>query len=542
MQRIGQWLLAAAFLLHAPQWAQAHFLWIVAGNQSPDGKVHVYFGEAAEPDEPGLLKRVEKAQVFQVANGKLTEVPVKIGADSLEGTAAAVGPAAYVLSFPYGTLTRGDDTFLLQYHAKCYSGDQPMLWTPVGDAKALPLEVTPRIDGQETHLQVTWKGEPLADAEVTIESEGQENIKGQTDKQGIYTATLPLGKLYSIRAKHVEKASGMHDGQEYKEIRHYSTLALKLPETIVTAGLPDLTPAVTSFGAAIAGDHVYVYGGHLGEAHHYSAPGQSGSFLRLNLKQPEKWEKLADVPKRTGLAMVPYRGKVIRLGGFEALNAEDADEQLVSRADVAIYDPAENRWTDLTALPQGRSSLDAVVIGDNLYVVGGWNMAPGEKTAWHDTALVADLTQSPIVWNELPAPQFQRRALSLGEWKGQLVAIGGMQAKGGPTKATAIYNPTAKTWTAGPNLLGNTMDGFGSSAFAIGDTLYVSTMSGKLQQLSADGNQWQVVAQLAHPRFFHRMLPTADGKLLFVGGASMQTGKIEVLEVINPVELTTAQR
>jgi hypothetical protein len=53
-----------------------------------------------------------------------------------------------------------------------------------------------------------------------------------------------------------------------------------------------------------------------------------------------------------------------------------------------------------------------------------------------------------------------------------------------------------------------------------------------LQRLTDDGSKWDVVGQMAHPRFFHRMLPTHDGRLLIVGGASMESGKIRALELL----------
>ena len=37
-----------------------------------------------------------------------------------------------------------------------------------------------------------------------------------------------------------------------------------LPATADTPRLPDLPAPVSSFGAAVVGDHVYVYGGHSG--------------------------------------------------------------------------------------------------------------------------------------------------------------------------------------------------------------------------------------------------------------------------------------
>ena len=73
---------------------------------------------------------------------------------------------------------------------------------------------------------------------------------------------------------------------------------------VISPAIPDLPQAITSFGAAVLGDTVYVYGGHHGHAHHYSQSGQSGDLLRLSLKNPTTWELVATGPKLQGLAMV----------------------------------------------------------------------------------------------------------------------------------------------------------------------------------------------------------------------------------------------
>lgn len=542
MLRLVRGLLPALLVALTPLLAQAHFVWIVAGPTSPDGQVHVYFSEEAAPDNPELLARIAHAKLFQSAAGQISELPLVRDKESLAATPSGPGPKAFFLSLNYGVLAKGEETFQLRYYAKSYDKADPRVWTAVAQPSALPFEITPRMAGDEVQFEVTWQGKPQADIALTIEAEGIDNIEGTTSERGIFAAKLPAGKTVSIRAKHTENTAGEQDGKAYASVRHYATLSLMVPAEVTSSKLPNLDPPVTSFGAAIAGDYAYVYGGHLGEAHHYSTEGQSARFARLNLKQPSQWEELAAVPKRTGLAMVPYQGKLIRVGGFEARNKGEEKEHLVSVADVASYDPATKTWTELTALPQGRSSHDAVVIGNSLYVVGGWSMNGEEKTVWQDDALVADLTQQPLVWQALPQPTFHRRAVSVGEWQGQLVVVGGMQQKGGPTQSTAFYNPSTKAWSDGPAVQGNAMDGFGSSAFAVGDTLYVSTMSGKLQRLSHDGQRFDTVAQLAHPRFFHRMLPTAEGQLLFIGGASMQTGKVAELELFNPMELLTAEK
>lgn len=76
------------------------------------------------------------------------------------------------------------------------------------------------------------------------------------------------------------------------------------------------------------------------------------------------------------------------------------------------------------------------------------------------------------------------------------------------------------------------MDGFGSSSFAVGGKLFVTTYGGTLQRLREDGKAWEVLSTLEHDRFFHRLLPLSDNQLIAVGGASMSSGKFEEVDVI----------
>src|SRR5690242_12640385 len=89
-----------------------------------------------------------------------------------------------------------------------------------------------------------------------------------------------------------------------------------VPATADTPHLPDLPAPLSAFGAAVAGDHVYVYGGHSGKAHSYSTETTLGEFRRLDLKNPTKWEDLPGGPKLQGLALVAHDGKLYRVGGM----------------------------------------------------------------------------------------------------------------------------------------------------------------------------------------------------------------------------------
>ncbi len=298
---------------------------------------------------------------------------------------------------------------------------------------------------------------------------------------------------------------------------------------------------VTSFGAARVGDGIYVYGGHTGSAHTYSANEQSNELLKLDLNQPRvKWHVVSKGRRLQGLALVAHGSKLFSIGGFQAKNDEGEEHDLHSQPLVTAYDTETGKWSELPPLPAGRSSHDAAVLEDTIYVVGGWDMnsvKSGDEveteTKWHTSALSLDLAQDNPQWRELPPPPFQRRALSVAAHAGKIFVIGGMQREGGPTRDVAVYDPANQAWLEGPALLGdNDMVGFGASAWSIDGQLVVSCYNGDLQLLSSDGSAWRRLGKTQEARFFHRLLPLDTHQLISVGGANMESGKFLIPERI----------
>jgi Protein of unknown function (DUF3386) len=121
-------------------------------------------------------------------------------------------------------LKKGDsDPFLLMYYAKAHvAGNENHL--PWG---RLALEIV-QVEGK---FQVLWQGKPLAGAEVVCSSPGQEKPeKKTTDKSGTFDLGAFKVGVCGIRAKHVEMKQGEYDGKKYKEVRHYTTLVIRVAE------------------------------------------------------------------------------------------------------------------------------------------------------------------------------------------------------------------------------------------------------------------------------------------------------------------------
>jgi N-acetylneuraminic acid mutarotase/YHS domain-containing protein len=297
---------------------------------------------------------------------------------------------------------------------------------------------------------------------------------------------------------------------------------------------PALPEAVSSFGAAVCDGHVYVYGGHSGKAHQYSTATVIGKFRRLSLASPDRgWQDLPSGPPLQGLALVSHDGKLYRIGGMQPRNPPGEQSDLVSFASCAVFDPATNRWDPLPDMPQGRSSHDAVVVGDKLVVVGGWSLnSQQQNRGWLDKALILDLSRKPLTWEAVPQP-FKRRALNMAAVDGKAVVLCGMTSDNELERTVNVFDPETKRWSELPEVPGAMMNGFTPAACTSGGRLHVSPADGKVYRLTEKRDSWEEVATLANPRFVHRMVVIGDNRLLVLGGAS-RAGNVAISEVIEP--------
>ncbi len=298
--------------------------------------------------------------------------------------------------------------------------------------------------------------------------------------------------------------------------------------------LPDLPQPITSFGAAVLDDHLYIVGGHSGDPHQYSKETLAEGFHRIDLRKPAKWESLPATRKLQGVAAVGHGGRIYRIGGLEPRNVEDKPGDLHSVADVARFDVKSRKWEDCTPLPEPRSSHDAVVVGNEVIVIGGWTMAgDGVKGVWLTTVWSADLTQWPLKWKTLAETPFKRRAMSIAAADRKVIVIGGLEPKGGTTDAVSILDLDTGKWSQGaPFPSADRMKGFGSSAFGIGKHIYANGWSTPLLSYDVQDNAWKPLdIKLNHQRFFHRLVAHGNDRLIVIGGAG-KGGQREDAQVI----------
>ncbi|MEM9412515.1 MAG: hypothetical protein AAGA30_15480, partial [Planctomycetota bacterium] len=415
----------------------------------------------------------------------------------------------------------------------------------------LPLDIVFESKGGKTTFQLMHKTKPATDCEFFLIDEKDETHEFTTDSDGkVVFDRAPSGQ-WLIRAKATDAEGGEHNGEKYNEKRYYCTLVLgnKAAEKTetkaelsisgtpvnLTMPFPELPVGITSFGGAMVKDQLYVYGGHCGRAHDYYQSGQNAKLYCLNTNsQSAEWEVVSDTVGSQGLAMVSHKNDLYRLGGFTAKNKQGEKHDLHSSDEFSKFDFELKKWKQLQPMPVARSSFDAVVVEDTLYVIGGWTMkGRDQETEWCDNFLTLSLADDDANWETHEIP-FKRRALSVGFQGDKIYVVGGMRQRGGPTSEVKVYDMKTGAWSDGPELLGGKgMEGFGSSCFNIGGRLVASTYGGSVLRLDEAGEGWEKLHELEIGRFFHRLLPLDGEKFMLVGGANMEAGKLYDIEVFS---------
>jgi hypothetical protein len=228
----SSWIAGLLALLVTAPAAMAHFVWVsVEKDSSGQPAAHVWFSELAEPDSADLL---DKITTIKVAGRAAAAKPAAIAVTKqVQGNGGALvgsvpaGTQALSAQIRYGVVTRGENTFLLQYYAKYLDGSAANLKAVARD-ESLALDVVPHVGDGGYTLEVLYQGKPVADAELVIFDPTAAQTDLKTDSAGRAKLAAVKPGLYSIRAKWVVKESGKERDQAYTQVNHYSTLALRV--------------------------------------------------------------------------------------------------------------------------------------------------------------------------------------------------------------------------------------------------------------------------------------------------------------------------
>jgi N-acetylneuraminic acid mutarotase len=508
--------------------AGAHFVFVVPQSDLVTSKVIV--SEDLQPDADVDIGIISKLKLVS-ADLKGNEMPLKL--EKIDH-AMAVDLSGIGTRIVHGSVELGVEQldkskpFLLVYFPKTILGDA---FNPATHLKGdLPVELMAIGAPGKFHFQMLAAGKPVAAAEINLILPDHTHQKLIANAKG-ETEDFTTPGRYGLWSRNVAVAAGERDGKKFEEIHRYATLVVDIPAGPVITTFPSMPEPASSFGAVACDGWLYLYGGHVVDTHSYDTQSVSGRFSRLNLANHQSWEPLPGGPALQGLNLATWHGKIYRVGGMNPHNKPDQPEDVRSVADCACFDPANQTWTKLPDMPEPRSSHDVVVVGNQLIVIGGWTLKGDPDDAhWLDSVVTLDLAAAKPQWKSFKQP-FERRAFIAASYHGKAYVIGGFGDDSEPTKRVDIYDPATDRWTAGPQLPGGEINGFGAAACIAGDRLYVSVADGHLYELDEKDDEWVTIARTM-PRIVHRLVANGS-QILVIGGSAgkKQSALIEAVQL-----------
>jgi N-acetylneuraminic acid mutarotase len=187
-------------------------------------------------------------------------------------------------------------------------------------------------------------------------------------------------------------------------------------------------------------------------------------------------------------------------------------------------DLTQGKWHEAKTMTTPRSENSAAVLGDLIYVPGGFG---GEKALEaYDPAADA--------WTTLKPMPEGRHHLMVAAHKGLLYVFGGAQAGGWQSSNTAwAYDPAADTWKT---LAAMPEPRVAGAAVSLGDYLYVVGGTGGSQALlryDPAGDTWTGLAALLEPRE-HVAAAALDGKIYALAGRWSGVAARTSIEIYDP--------
>lgn len=200
------------------------------------------------------------------------------------------------------------------------------------------------------------------------------------------------------------------------------------------------------------------------------------------------------------------------LFGVRLLPVQSTLAPVAASQATAPPQPTSSRWSDKKPLPAPRKGMGAVTYENNFFLVGG------ETALGVDGALLGyDPTAN--TWKTLakkPTPVTDIQAVMLGE---RIYVPGGRLADGKSSNVLEVYNPRQNTWeTRAP--LPVAISGYAIAAFE-GDLYLFGGKNGdryfsSVYQYDPKTDGWQKSAQMSSPRAYATAI--ADNEKIYVVG------------------------
>jgi N-acetylneuraminic acid mutarotase len=192
--------------------------------------------------------------------------------------------------------------------------------------------------------------------------------------------------------------------------------------------------ARTFLGAAEVNGKIYAIGG-------FSDLNNTEEYDPLT----DNWTIKAAMPSpRFGFAIVVYQDKIYCIGGLTSRGAPLGSSVITGA--IEVYDPATNAWEIKKPMPTARAHLEACVINEQIYLIGGRTGGPNSAVS---TNQVYDPTSE--IWETKKPMPYPVASFSSTVVGNKIYVLGGQGNSNDPKNldVTQIYDSTTDSWTIG---------------------------------------------------------------------------------------------
>lgn len=244
-----------------------------------------------------------------------------------------------------------------------------------------------------------------------------------TTRSGVVAVTL--GDLIYVMGGGFKKPDGTFN--------FLTTVEVYDPKTDTWGKSPDLLMRHDAPASTVLNEKIYIFGGHHPAARGGPLTDPATNFSEVFDGGLKAWDALVPMPTpRFSLAAVAFGDKILAMGGGAFRDGVFRNYDFVE-----VYDPVGQVWMkqDDLSLPWPSAGLGGCVMDEIVYVFGGNN---GERIH----SFVACYDQKARRWFDLPPMQESRAAMGVVVLGGNIFVLGGRSADNAPVNTVEILSPS----------------------------------------------------------------------------------------------------